>query len=88
MRQAGEVPEAICVRLADDISRGYEGRNPESGPVVGVTVTPSDCPGGLPAARCWQVEATAADGAGSKAIYYQRPDGVLVDARDDSPLDG
>ena len=74
----GEVPEEICVRLADDISAGFERRNPDAGRIVQVTVSAWDCPPGLPAVRCWHVEASTVAGGGSKAIYHQRGDGTLV----------
>ena len=88
MLACGEVPADVCVRLASDISPGFERRSAESGPIVRVTITPSDCPGDLAATRCWHVEATNQYGAGSSAIYYQRADGALVDARDNSLVGG
>ncbi len=76
----GEAPEDACVRMADDISAGYERRNPDRGPIVSVTVTPRDCGGVVPLARrCWLVEATPGGGGVSSRVYFQLADGTFVE---------
>ncbi len=84
--ECGQVPEAICTRLADHIVGLWSPASiAESGPLVKVTLVPVDCEPNFPdMVRCWEVEAVTAGvaegsgGAGIVATYTQRPDGTLV----------
>ena len=86
--QCTEVPEDICVMLAEDIAGHWlPSMAGQPGPVVKVTVKPVDC-GELgltiaPGARCWEGEAkVAGDGSGLGPVhytYYQNADGRMFD---------
>jgi hypothetical protein len=74
----------LCLRAADAVSGNMQGEDPESFPIVKVTVTGQDCADDdLLNVHCWQVEVvTGADPLGCAARLrgnvYERHDGTLV----------
>ena len=84
--ECNEVPEDICVRLANHIVGVWEPANgAEFGPPVRVQVRPVGCEISPEMKLCWDVTAGSEgfyDGSGGEAIgktYYQRWDGAVYD---------
>ena len=86
--ECNEVPDDICVRLADDLSQWFPDRVAEHGPIVKVNVRPADCSRAIASqgqvvARCWEgmgnaaVRADGSEGPSFGRIYYQVTDGRI-----------
>jgi hypothetical protein len=86
--ECNEVPEDMCVRLADHAVGHWDAANDvQNGPIVRIVVRPIGCGDfeheGMPRrpgmVRCWGAEAWAEGGAGVGVGYYQNADGRIFD---------
>ena len=87
-RECNEVPDDICLRLADDLVSLWDRRaTARDGPIVLVTVRPVDCSVVRPNAEtkhCWEVTSEGAVlGGGQRAgigtYYFQTNDGRIFE---------